>query len=368
MRVRESWWLLRLDAWRFQRSRADYYAYLSALLRASDGRLALREVFANDAARYGRGHWRGRLALRWAKASGVYGGNLAALWAGVAPAQDCLMLATAQAAGSAALAQGLQDLAQACQLAEAARKQLSASLRAVVVALAVLVGTVWAVPLFTVPHLAQVFGDLPYEYHGPQTRLLFWFAAHVVWWGPLAAVGASTGLTLWVWSLANWRGRWRRHCYAIGPWRLYRDAQAIRFLSLLEVLIRDGASMDTRLRMALTALRQYATPWLAGHITHMLERVEAGQVDASTFDTGLFDRQLWWFMSDMIAAHGIEAGMSRARERIEQAWLPRLAAQALFWRWVLLLSTVAAMLGLVLWHYGVIDELRHGLTHFYSAY
>ncbi|OZI73999.1 pilus assembly protein [Bordetella genomosp. 12] len=366
--MRESWWLLRADAWRFQRARADYYAYLSALLRASDGRLALRDVFANDAARYGTRHWRGRLALRWAKASGTYGGNLAALWAGVAPAQDCLMLATAQAAGSAALAQGLHDLAQACRLAEAARKQLTASLWAAGLALAVLVGTLWAVPLFTVPHLAQVFGDLPAQYHGPQTRALFRFAAHVVWLGPLAALAASGGLGVGVWSMGHWRGRWRKYCDAIGPWRLYRDAQAIRFLSLLEVLIRDGAAMDARLRLALNTLRQYAVPWLAAHITQMLARVESGQVGAATFDTGLLDKELWWFMSDMMAAHGIEAGLSRARLRVEQAWLPRLAAQAVFWRWVLLLAAVVAMLALVFWHYGVIDELRRGLMHFYSAH
>ncbi len=366
--MRESWWLLRLDAWRFQRARADYYAYLGALLRASDGRIALREVFARDAARYGTAHWRGRLAARWARASGTHGGDLAALWAGVAPAQDCLMLATAQAAGSAALAQGLHDLAQACRLADAARRQLGASLRTAALALVVLVCTLWAVPLFTVPRLAQVFGGLPIEHHGPQTRALFGLAAHVAWAGPLSALAAAGGLSLWVWSLGHWHGPWRGYCDGIGPWRLYRDAQAIRFLSLLEVLIRDSGSIDARLRMALMALRHYAMPWLAAHIAQMLARIDGGEVGASTFDTGLLDRELWWFMSDMMAAHGIEAGLSRARERVEQAWLPRLAAQALLWRWLLLLSTVAAMLALVFWHYAVIDEFRRGLTHFYSAH
>ncbi|AZY53090.1 hypothetical protein [Bordetella avium] len=366
--MRESWIQLRLDAWRFQRARADYYAYLGALLQASEGRVALRDIFANDLLRYGPGNYRGRLGARWASACGTHGGDLAVLWTGVAPAQDCLLLATAQSAGSAALAQSLLDLAQASRLADDAWRQIKGAVLAVALALTVLIATLWALPLFTVPHLVQVFADLPAAYYGPWTRALTRFAGHMVWAGPLSAVLAAASLAVWLWSFGRWRGALRSRFDRVGPWRLYRDSQAIRFLSLLEVLIRDRGAIDARLRAALKALRQYALPWLAGHIDEMLARIDRGEVQASTFNTGLLDRQLWWFMSDMMAAHGIEAGLSRARQRIEQAWLPQLAAQVLFWRWLLLLGTVLCMLALVFWHYGVIDELRRGLGHFYSSH
>jgi hypothetical protein len=36
-------------------------------------------------------------------------------------------------------------------------------------------------------------------------------------------------------------------------------------------------------------------------------------------------------------------------------------------RWALLLTSVAGVLGITLWHYAVIDELRQALTNFYAS-
>ncbi len=363
----DSWWRLQADAWRFRRARSDYYAYLAALLRAGQGHFSLRDIFANDARRYGPGHYRGRLAARWEQACGTHGGELAALWVGVAPAQECLLLATAQGAGAQALVQGLEDLARACRLSEQAMQQLWGTLASAIAAVTVLLGTLWAIPLFTAPHLKQVFGHLPAAYFGPLTLRLYALAANLMWLGPLVALVAMACFGVGVWSLGHWSGPWRVRCDGIGPWRLYRDAQAIRFLGLLEVLLRDRGAIDTRLRAALQAQRHYALPWLGWHIDMMLARIDQGVVGAATFQTGLLDRELWWFMSDMMAAHGIEMGLTQARQRVEQRWLPRLLRQAAGWRWLLLILTVLAMLGLAFWHYGVIDELRRGLTSFYAA-
>jgi len=41
--------------------------------------------------------------------------------------------------------------------------------------------------------------------------------------------------------------------------------------------------------------------------------------------------------------------------------------QAAVLRWSLLISSVSAVLGITLWHYGVIDELRQGLANFYAS-
>ncbi|KDD46284.1 hypothetical protein L529_3171 [Bordetella bronchiseptica MBORD901] len=151
------------------------------------------------------------------------------------------------------------------------------------------------------------------------------------------------------------------------PWRLYRDMQAIRFLALATVLLRQRGNIDTRLRTALLVQGADAPPWLAWHLERMLLRVDAGVVDASVFDTGLFEPAHAWFMADMVAAHGLADGLARARTRVEAHMLPRLRRQAQGLRWALLLGAVGAVLALALWHYAAIDDLRRALVSFYAS-
>ncbi|HYG44826.1 MAG TPA: hypothetical protein VEA17_18050, partial [Bordetella sp.] len=141
----------------------------------------------------------------------------------------------------------------------------------------------------------------------------------------------------------------------------------IRFLAMLAVMLRQRGNIDTRLRQALAGLAWQAPAWLARHIGDMLVRVDHGVVGADTFDTGLFDRETAWFMADVIAARGVEAGVAQARLRVESRMLTRVRRQALMLRWAMLLAAVASVLGLALWHYGVIDELRRALTNFYAS-
>src|SRR5690606_6836924 len=134
--------------------------------------------------------------------------------------------------------------------------------------------------------------------------------------------------------------------------------RAIRFLAMLAIMLRQRGNLDTRLREALAALARRARPWLAWHVNAMLSRVEHGIVGAGTFETGLFDRETAWFMGDVIAARGLEAGVQQARLRAESRALRRIRREAQALRWGLLLLSVAAVLALTLWHYAVIDELR----------
>ena len=59
---------LRLDALRFRALRADYYEYLADLVEGTQGRKSLRDIFDDDAHRYGRRTVRGRLSRYWAAA------------------------------------------------------------------------------------------------------------------------------------------------------------------------------------------------------------------------------------------------------------------------------------------------------------
>ena len=77
---------LRLDAWRFAGTRADYFDYLQAVLLGAQGRLTVRELFDRDAARHGAGTVRGRLSWTWARACEASGGDLRMTWLGCFPA------------------------------------------------------------------------------------------------------------------------------------------------------------------------------------------------------------------------------------------------------------------------------------------
>ncbi len=360
-------WRWRLDAWSFQRRRADYYEYLADMVVGMQGRKTLLDLFLDDAHRYGHRTVRGRLARHWAEGYQMSGGDLATAWQNFFPADECLLIAAAQSAGGSALPDTLRDLARAVRLVEEARGILWATLGASLLALAIAACMVGAVPLFTVPRLQQVFQAVPPTYYGRLTVALFTLAELLRYWLAFLLVFLVGGAWLMFWSLPHLTGRLRSGLDRIFPWRLYRDFHAIRFLAMLSILMRQRGGTDTRLRQALATHAWAAAPWLATHVDAMVTRIDSGLVGADTFDTGLLDRETWWFMADMVDAHGMEAGMQSARQRVESKSLVRIARQAQAMRWCLLLGAVASVLALALWHYGVVDEMRRALTHFYAS-
>jgi phosphate/sulfate permease len=77
---------------------------------------------------------------------------------------------------------------------------------------------------------------------------------------------------------------------------------------------------------------------------------------------------MWWYMSDLIAARGLAQAMGSVRDRVEGRLLVSIKRQATLLRWLLLLSAVGTLIGLALWHYAVIDELRRAMTQFYASH
>jgi len=62
-----------------------------------------------------------------------------------------------------------------------------------------------------------------------------------------------------------------------------------------------------------------------------------------------------------------QALFTRVRQRVEVRLLARVRRQALVLRWSLLIASLSTVLGITLWHYAVIDELRLALTNFYAS-
>ena len=357
---------LRLDALRFRAGRADYYEYLADLVEGTQGRKNLRDVFEDDARRHGEDTVRGRLSRHWA---GMYleaGGDLGAAWTDTLPSSECVLLSCVQEEGGD-LSAALRDVARAVRLASDAWLALVSAAAAGFAAAAVAFALLCAIPFFSVPRLQQVFQAVPAEEYGRLTRALFALSQGLRQWLALWLVLLLGLVLLCLWSLPRYTGAARPRLDRWLLWRLYRDFHAIRFLALLAVLVRQHGAADTRLRRALAVQARDTAPWMHAHLLDMLGRIDGGQTGPEIFGTGLLDADTWWYMADMMDCLGMEAGLAQVRLRVESRLLARVRRQASVLRWTLLLSSVAAVLGITLWHYAVIDELRQALTNFYAS-
>lgn len=358
---------LAFDRWRFLPRRADYYDYLACLLAGMQGRRTLKHIFDMDAHRYGPASLRGRLSAHWAMAYQAAGGDLHATWQGSFPDGELVLVRSAQSFGNAALIRTLEELAAALRLAEQAKGILSSTLWAAGVSLMSLLAMVLAVPWFTAPRLQHVFSSLPADYHGPMARGLWNFAAVVDTHAVLAIVLVTGAACFVLWSLPNAVGIPRRWMDRHGVWRLYRYLNATRFLGLLSIVLGKDASGPVQWRTALAAQGAGATPWMASHIQRMLARVDSGLAGAQALDTGLLDREQFWFLCDMVMARGLPMGLALSVQRLRTQILGDVALQATVWRWAMLLGSLASLIVLCIWHYAVIDELRRSLMLFYAS-
>lgn len=356
-----------LDAWRFSSMRADYYDYLSAVLHGMQGSRTLKSIFSLDAHRYGPRSVRGRLSLAWLNTYQAAGGDLYSTWMNSFPMSELVLIRTAQSFGNTVLIQTLQELADVARLMKQAQDILMATLWAAGCAVLLLVLMVIAVPFFTIPRLLATFDVVPVEYYGNLTRELVAFAEYVhAHWLLLVVVVLGT---CWIalWSLPNTAGPVRHYLDGFGLWRIYRHVQALRFLSLLAVILGREEARPTQLRIALALMRVGTSKWQGSHVQTMLERIDAGITGADTFDTGLLDREMLWFLADMVLARGLHAGLALSGARLRSQVLGAVARQAAAWRWFLLLFCLCSLLGLGVWHYAVIDELRRSLMLLYAS-
>lgn len=79
-------------------------------------------------------------------------------------------------------------------------------------------------------------------------------------------------------------------------------------------------------------------------------------------NTGLIDRQTWWYFADMVQAVGLDLAMDRTGRHIESQAVARMRRQAVWLRWTLLIGSMLVVMTIGLLHYRVIDELRQSLS------
>jgi len=357
---------LRSAAWEFKAHRADYYDYLSDLICATAGTKTLLNIFQDDAKRYSSSSARGKLSANWAQRFPRLGGDLFATWYGAFPLEDLVAIQAAQYAGAGALIQTLRQLSIVVRVTDAARHAFLQTILTGVVSLFVALTSVLLIPFFTAPRLAQAFISLPAQYYGPVTQSLFgasdWLRQY--WWMATVLVLALIWAVLW--SLPNLVGPLRRRLDRWSIWRLYRVVQAVRFLSLLAVLLQPRGNISARLKEALLIQQTGTTVWMSVHMDAMLARIEGGSEAIDALDTGLVDDQTWWYFTDMVRTLGLDRGLQRTCERLAAHTVGKLAGQAMCLRWVLLLCSVSLVLGIAFWHVRVFEELRQALSLYYA--
>lgn len=356
-----------VDRQRFQGRRTEYYDYLASLLSGMDGARTLKDVFHQDALRYGRSSLRGRLSQFWLSAYQRAGGDLYATWEAHFPRTELALIRAAQSLGNQALTTTLGELAAVLRLLQDAARILSATLWPAALALCVAALVSLAVPWFTLPRLMDTFATVPTHYHGPLTSGLITFSSIVGDFYVVFLLMVTGGFAYVAGSLPHAAGPVRRRLDHCLWWNVYRNISALRFLAFLRISLGDESVGSVQLKGALLRLRSGASAWLVGHIDEMLERIDQGIVGPDTFDTGLFAREQFWFLSDMVLARGLACGLSLSRDRIQRQVLVVVARQAAVMRWTVLLACVAYVLGLTLWHYAVIDELRRALMFYFAA-
>lgn len=359
---------LTVDGWRFASHRADYYDYLAALLAGLQGSRTLRDIFALDAARYGPSTVRGRLSAHWLHAYQAAGGDLYATWLGVFPHAELALIRGAQQFGNATLVRTLDELAILLRFIGQASRILASSLWSAAIAMLAFAAMLFGVPWFTVPRLMHTFAAVGPEYYGRHTQALMDFAGIINAYWPFMLVLTVGGAAIVLWSLPSSFGVVRRMLDRHGIWRIYRHVQCLRFLGLLTIVLAAAPSAGVQLRTALNAQVLGAQPWLGHHIDAMLARIDAGTTGPDTFDTGLLDRDHYWFLLDMSNARGLQLGLTLTAERLRSYVLNDVTRYAAVLRWSLLMASVVGLLALGLWHYAVIDELRRSLMLVYAGH
>lgn len=356
------------DCRRFRKQRQEYYRYLADLLQGLRGGRSLRDIFAIDSVRYGPANWRGRLYGRWAALYEASGGDLYAIWADAIPQSELGVLRSAQSRGNDVFNRCLSELADVLERMGQMQGNLVSTLWAAAAAAIVLVLVLLALPLYTLPQLLGAFAVLDPSSYGPRTRALVGFAVQIESWAPVMLVATVVTVVLVVWSLDHLTGALRSRLDHFAVWWAYRQIQAHQLLAMLVIVLGRDDYGPVQLRTALQLLHEGAAPWMQWQLGALRVRLELGLEPSAVFDTGLLDRQHRWLLADMIGARGLCGGLALTSSKLHEHLRHQVARRALRLRWGILLACVGSMIGLTLWHYAVIDELRRALINFYAGH
>lgn len=346
---------------KFAEQRADWYEYLADMIQDTQGQRSILHILEADAQRYGPRSPRGILSARWALRVAETG-DMGRTLLGTLPRAEVAEFASLERQGQAVFASGLREMAGLVRLNAQLKSILKSTLIAAVFALLVLwLSFMVGLPFFSGPTLLETMPDIPSHYLASYSQSFFGLAKWlrdntIALWGTTLAA-----LTLFVVSFPRLDGSLRRWLDRWGPYRLYRDVQAIRVISTAATALKPRAGKTVSIREAIDLQLAGAPPWLSRRLLAMHHRLDDAKAGAAVFDVGLLDRETYWYLEDLASARGLDHALQKTRARMETTLLKRVQARAQWLRWTVLIISIAAMLGLLIWHYAVIWDLRNAL-------
>jgi type II secretory pathway component PulF len=287
----------------FSSTRRKFYQDFASALRA-DTAARDRLVKLSERARQRRNGWAPLYEYWLRKMKRMSFGHALQ---GTVPAYEVMVLTAAEE--DARLADGMDFMARAIQLATKARGAYVMSLLSPALGFVSLLAFMFANALFIGPQNLQ---SLPYAKWPALSKILYVISNSVVTYLGLYSAGLAALVCLVMWSRGNWSGRLRAKIDRVPmlPWRGYRNREAINFLVSFAILLQSNNHGP---KEALSRMRKFATPWLSWHIGKMLQRLKlAPEFPARALDTGLFAADVMDRIDDYaeradfnVALHGI---------------------------------------------------------------
>ena len=345
---------------KFARDRADWYEYLADITEDTQGRRTFLSILDADAQRYGKSA-RGILSGYWAHRI-VETGDLGRTLHQTLPPREVAEFVSLQAQGQGVFADGLRDMAAVVRLT-AKLKVILVSTLAVAALMLILVWSMLMVgiPYFTAPMFLDAMPDIRMELLNPSTQSFFDMAQWIREKGTrLWLASVTLGVAIYLSfpymdnGLRRWLDKW-------GPYRLYRDVQAIAVVSTTATAVKPRAGKVMQIRQAIELQLPGASRWLMRRLHAIQNRLDDAKKGAEIFDVGLLDREIYWYLEDLNNTLGLDTALQMTRARMETTILKRVEGRAKVLRWLALLGAVAIMISLFIWHQGVILDMRNAI-------
>lgn len=345
---------------KFSRDRADWYEYLADITEDTQGRRTFLSILEADAQRYGKSA-RGILSGYWAHRI-VETGELGRTLHRTLPAREVAEFVSLQTQGQGVFADGLRDMAAVVRLTAKLKTILVSTMAVAALMLLLAWGMVMiGVPYFTAPMLMDAMPDIRVELLTPSTQAFFDMAQWIRDKGVrLWLISAALGVTIYLTfpymdnTLRRWLDNW-------GPYRLYRDVQAIAVISTAATAVKPRAGKVIQIRHAIELQIPGSSRWLTRRLQAIQYRLDDAKKGAEIFDVGLLDREIYWYLEDLTNTRGPDAALQMTRSRMETTILRRLEGRAKLLRWIALLGAVAVMIALFIWHQSVILDMRNAI-------